>query len=135
MPTQQQFIASSDAFFQAFASNTPPLTLLSYFSTTHLFAPYGLNAIRSYFDLLATHWIRSDMRKHSIRAYPDTRQVVVTASVTWMWRQSRRSWTEDFKSPKIISFVVTTESSPGTCVMRAVDTEPATVDRPAMMQA
>lgn len=142
----EQLLAVSDAFFVALATNTPPLRLLSYFSTTHpvviQHAPSscpnprssrlsGLNAIRSYFDILATHWTRTNMHRHSIRADPALRRVVVSASVTWMWKKSGRKWNEDFtctldydEGLKIVSFIVTTESGTSTCVMRAVDAEP-----------
>lgn len=145
-------MSATDAFFAALATNTAPMTLLTYFSSTYLViiqhapstCPYpkssrltGLNAIRSYFDLLATHWTRSDMQKHSVQANTTDRTVVVKASVTWMWKKSRRSWREEFTCTlgydehcKIVSFIVRTESGPGTCIMRAVDIEPPVLTKP-----
>lgn len=58
----------------------------------------------------------------------EMRQVIVTASVRWTWKASGVSWKEDFtctldydSSVKVVSFVVRTDSSANTCVMRAVD--------------
>ncbi|TFK71272.1 hypothetical protein BDN72DRAFT_469281 [Pluteus cervinus] len=146
--TTQQLLSSTNSFFNALSNNTSPITLLSYFSTTRLVSlqhapatcphPHtsrltGLNAIRSYFDLLATHWTRTDMRIHSAQVDSSAKQVVVAASVTWMWKKSRKSFTEDFTctlqfddNQKIVDFLVCTNSGPGTCVMRAVDAEPQT---------
>jgi hypothetical protein len=50
----------------------------------------------------------------------------------WTWKRSGRSWREDFTCTlvfedsdpaalRILSFMVITESAPGTCVMHAVD--------------
>ncbi|KAF8654681.1 hypothetical protein AX16_003471 [Volvariella volvacea WC 439] len=143
--TSNQLIQSTHNFFNALANNTPPIELLSHFSTTrpvtiqhapascphpHTSRLTGLNAIRSYFDLLATHWVRTDTRVHSVHIDPSSRKSIISASVTWMWKKSRRSWTEDFtctleydENYKIVSFLVCTNSGPGTCVMRAVDIE------------
>ncbi|KAF8157952.1 hypothetical protein B0H34DRAFT_706900 [Crassisporium funariophilum] len=152
MNCERQLKAASEAFFDAFSSNTTPINLLSYFSTTcpiilqhapancphpHTSRLVGGNALRSYFDLLATHWSRSDAKiRHAPQADADTRSVVLGASITWMWRKSGRKWTEDFTwtlefddALKIVSFVARTVSGPGTCVMRAVDHEPAMQDR------
>lgn len=142
--TQDHLISATNAFFLALASNTCSLTLLTHFSTTHpvtiqhapALCPHpqtsrlsGLNAVRSYFDLLATNWTRSKMAiRTNPRADAKARRVVVGASVTWMWRRSGREWDEDFtctlefdENYKISSFVVKTDSAPETCVMRAVD--------------
>jgi len=144
--TRNQLLFAADSLFADLASNTPPLLLLYHFSTTHpvviqhapAACPHakasrltGLNAVRSYFDLLATNYTRDDIQKHAVHANVDTRQVVVTASVRWMWKASRRTWREEFTCTlgydeylKVISFEVATQSSPATCVMRAVDTPP-----------
>ena len=143
---QDQLISATNAFLQALATNTCSLTLLTHFSTTHLViiqhAPAscprpqtsrlsGLNAVRSYFDLLATNWTRSKMAiRTKPRADAKAHRVVVGASVTWMWRRSGHEWDEDFtctlefdENYKISSFIVRTDSAPETCVMRAVDSE------------
>ncbi|KAF9443897.1 hypothetical protein P691DRAFT_796952 [Macrolepiota fuliginosa MF-IS2] len=139
-------LTATDTFFRALAANQPPLKLLAYFSTTspvaiqhaprtcphpHSSRLHGLNAIRSYFDLLATHWERTAITQHSTSANSAARSVTTTASVTWRWKKSGRSWNEDFTCTlefddhfKICSFLVTTESSPSTCIMRAVDSDP-----------
>lgn len=130
-------------FFNALASNASSPVLLSHFSTSqevtvqHYPAACpnprssllrGPNAIRSYFDLLATHWTRSNLVQHSIVSDPDARTVVTNASVTWKWRKSGHQWTEDFlctltfdDALQIVSLTVRTDSGPTTCVMRAVD--------------
>jgi hypothetical protein len=142
------FLATTDAFFQALAANQPPLKLLAFFSTTspvsiqhaprscphpHASRLHGLNAIRSYFDLLATHWERKAIQLHSQVVSKGSRSVTTTASVTWRWKKSGRTWNEDFTCTlefddhlKICNFLVTTESSPSTCVMRAVDPDSPT---------
>lgn len=89
----------------------------------------GSNAIRSYFDLLATHWTRSNARIRATTQIDEpNRRVVVSASVDWAWRKSGRKWTEDFtwtldfdENLEIISFIIRTVSGPGTCIMRAID--------------
>ncbi|PFH51233.1 hypothetical protein AMATHDRAFT_95766, partial [Amanita thiersii Skay4041] len=132
---------AASSFFTDLSQNAPPATLLSYFSTTHLidiqhhpaFSPnnsrlYGSNAVRSYFDLLATHWTRSPVTIHTTDVDIPTNTVTADASITWTWRRSHRRWREDFictiqfdESLKIISLKVQTVSEPETCVMRAVD--------------
>lgn len=144
-PSSEQLIAACNNFFAALSNETPPLALLHHFSTTHPITiqhcpancPHatssvvkGPNAVRSYFDLLATHWTRSNLTSHAVSADPITRRVLVKGSVIWTWKRSRRSWKEDFsctlvfddsEALKISNFTVLTESGPGTCVMRAVD--------------
>ncbi|TFK34750.1 hypothetical protein BDQ12DRAFT_337022 [Crucibulum laeve] len=149
-PTTSELLATSDAFFTALANNTASVALLSYFSSTHLVSiqhapakcPHpqtsrltGSNAIRSYFDLLATHWVRLGMTRHSQRADAEARRVIVSASVIWKWKRSGRKWTEDFtctlefdESLKIVNLVIKTEGAPSTCVMRAVDVDPEPVE-------
>ncbi|KAJ3555813.1 hypothetical protein NP233_g12118 [Leucocoprinus birnbaumii] len=147
-------LATTDSFFKAFSANQPPLKLLSFFSTTHpvsiQHAPrtcpnphtsrlHGLNAIRSYFDLLATHFERTSITQHSQNVLGARERTVTTsASVTWRWKKSGRSWNEDFtctlefdEHSKICNFVVVTESSPSTCVMRAIDTESSSPSSPS----
>ncbi|KAL0946787.1 hypothetical protein HGRIS_012960 [Hohenbuehelia grisea] len=139
--TRGQLEAATDAFFSDLVvTPAPSRILLSYFSTSeHVVfehAPrqarrsplYGLNAVRSYFDLLATHWTRYDGVRHRTDVYEGANRVVIFASVHWQWRTSGRSWREDFTCTlefddhlKIKTFVILTESSPQTCVMHAVD--------------
>ena len=142
-----QLLSATDAFLGALAANTTPLALLAFFSSAHpvtlQHAPAqcpnaqsarftGLNAVRSYFDLLATNWTRTAVRVRSgPQLFGDRRRTVIGASVTWAWRQSGRRWTEDFTCTldfddtfKIVSFLVATESGPGTCVMTAKDSTP-----------
>lgn len=144
MMFEQQLRASSESFFDAFASNKPSIKMLCYFSTTspviiqhtpdscphpHTSRLVGSNAIRSYFDLLATHWTRSNARTRATTQIDGpNRRVIVSASIDWAWRKSGRKWTEDFtwtldfdESLEIVSFVIRTVSGPGTCVMRAID--------------
>lgn len=148
MVTEKQLRACSEAFFDAFSENTPSIKMLHHFSTTsptvvqhtHVECPHpltsrvtGSHGIRSYFDLLATHWARSGARiRDEVEVDVCKRRVTIPASVTWTWRKSCRSWKEDFTwtldfddSLKISSFIIRTMSSPGTCVMRAIDCDPA----------
>ncbi|KAF9465340.1 hypothetical protein BDZ94DRAFT_1126114, partial [Collybia nuda] len=142
-PTHGQLRGACTQFFNALATDASALNLLSYFSTSqevavqhypascphpHTSLLRGSNAIRSYFDLLATHWTRSNLVQHSITPDPTTRSVVVKASVVWTWKQSGHKWKEEFvctltfdDALQIVSLTVRTESGPGTCVMRAVD--------------
>ena len=147
MVHETELKVASQEFFKAFSLNITPQDMVSYFSTTYpviiQHAPascphasvsrlIGPNALRSYFDLLATYWIRSDVK---IRISPQvvdkrTRSVLLGASVTWMWRKSGRKWTEDFtwmiefdEGLKIISLITRTVSEARTCVMRATDTD------------
>jgi len=150
MVSEQRLQDASGAFFDAFSANLSPASMLDYFSTTtpvvlqHAPAacPHpqtsrlvGANAVRSYFDLLSTHWIRSDVSLLSpTQVDQQTRRVVITASATWMWRKSGRKWIEDFvwtldfdEGLEIVSFVIQTVSAPSTCIMQAVDAEPTVV--------
>ncbi|KAF8074049.1 hypothetical protein FPV67DRAFT_784034 [Lyophyllum atratum] len=143
---RDQLLTATDHFLTAFASNkTHPLTLLSHFSTTwptsiqhypstcsHPQSSLlrGANAIRSYFDLLATHWTRSCVVHRTLQADISTRTVVFEGNVTWTWKKSGRSWVEDFTCTlafdellKIVSFSVRTDSEIQTCVMRAKDVD------------
>ncbi|KAJ6585471.1 hypothetical protein B0H19DRAFT_981654 [Mycena capillaripes] len=145
-PSNQQLLFAAEVLFLDLSAATPSDILIGHFSSTkevviqhapalcpHPFTSRltGLNAVRSYFDLLATHWIRSDTKIHT-RSVVDTNQVAVNASVQWTWRSSGRSWREDFlctldydDNLKIVGMIVATESAPGTCVMRAVDADPS----------
>ncbi|PPR08264.1 hypothetical protein CVT24_001157 [Panaeolus cyanescens] len=148
MPTQEQLQSTGVSFFEAFSSNTPSRELLGFFSTSGmpviqhapLTCPHpqtsrltGSNAVRSYFDLLATHWTRSNAKMvEKPKVDLAQRRVTLTATTRWTWRKSGRGWTEDFtwtldfdESLKILSFVARTTSPPGTCVMRAIDAEPS----------
>jgi hypothetical protein len=135
-----QLLAAAHAFFVDIAAETPSIYLLSHFSTTQeVFFDHspdecgsgsltGLNAIRSYFDILATHWTRHDVQEHHIAVYPESQRVIVQASVRWVWKASGRSWREEFTCTldyddhvKVKRLTVRTNSPPGTCVMRAVD--------------
>ncbi|KXN82342.1 hypothetical protein AN958_02672 [Leucoagaricus sp. SymC.cos] len=149
---ESQLLATTDAFFKALAANQPPLKLLGFFSTAnpvsvqhvprtcphpHTSRLHGLNAVRSYFDLLATHWERSAITQHSRNVTSSSRTVTTTASVTWRWKKSGRMWNEDFTCAlefddhlKICHFLVTTESGPSTCVMRATDADSPTTRSP-----
>jgi len=152
MSTEQKLRVCSEAFFDAFAANTPPIKMLQHFSTTSptfvqhtpVECPHplssrvaGINAVRSYFDLLATHWTRSGASiRDELEVDAVNRRVTIPASVTWKWRQSGRAWREDFtwtlgfdESFKISSFIVRTMSGGGTCVMRAVDSADTEVMR------
>lgn len=144
-PSHQQLLFAAEVLFLDLSANPPSNILVAHFSSTkevviqHAPAlcphPYtsrltGLNAVRSYFDLLTTHWMRSDTQTHS-RTVVGPSQVAVNGSVQWTWRSSGRSWREDFlctldydDNLKVVGMVVETHSAPGTCVMRAVDEDP-----------
>lgn len=143
--SRNQLLFAADAFFSDFAAGTSPSIILSHFSATqdvtiqhapgccthpYTYRVFGLNAVRSYFDLIEIHWARSDVQTHSACAYPDINQVIVTASVRWTWKLSGRSWREEItctldydEKLKIVNMVVKTESGPGTCLMLAVDAD------------
>lgn len=97
----------------------------------------GTNAVRSYFDLLATYWKRSNARLLApLQIDVDKLHVVLTAAITWTW-QSGKSFTEEFTwnldfddEAKIISFVVWTTSPSHTCVMLATDRDPKPRQKP-----
>lgn len=140
---------AGEQFFNAFTSCQGSSQMLKFFSTTssvviqhapatcphpHTSRVNGSNAVRSYFDLLETHWNRSGVKiskPPSVDA--STRRVTLTAETTWTWKRSGKKWVEEFtwtldydEGLKIVSLVVRTISGPGTCVMRAVDANPAT---------
>lgn len=143
-----QLLAATESFFKALAANQPPLKLLAYFSTTnpvsiqhvprtcphpHASRLHGLNAVRSYFDLLATHWERTAIKQHKTSVDTDTYSVTTIATITWRWKKSGRSWNEDIsctlefdENLRICHLLVTTESDTSTCVMRAVDSDTPT---------
>ncbi|KAJ7160185.1 hypothetical protein C8R46DRAFT_956385 [Mycena filopes] len=146
-PSRQQLLFAAEILFLDLSADASSSILVRHFSTTrevvlqhapalcphpHTSRVTGLNAVRSYFDLLATHWRRSETQLHSRAVVEGTKsQVVVTASVKWTWRLSGRSWREDFSctleyddSLKVVEMIVETNSPQGTCVMRAVDADP-----------
>lgn len=140
-PTREQLVVATNDLLAAIVSHTPPLRLLSHFSRTelvvidhtpinspHAYPATGLNAVRSYFDLLSTHWICESFERHEMHVFPEAQQVVAKASVVWAWRHSGKSWREDFTCTfdfddqlKVKRFVIRTTSSPRTCVMMAND--------------
>ncbi|KAG6840787.1 hypothetical protein C0991_004327 [Blastosporella zonata] len=145
-PTREQLLAVTDRYLTAFANNkTHPMFMLTFFSTiypvtiqhypsssTHPQASLlrGPNAVRSYFDLLATHWTRTAVHQRTIDVDPLTRTVILEGSVTWKWKKSGRSWVEEFTCTltfdellKIVSYAVRTDSPLKTCLMRAKDTD------------
>ncbi|KAG6827510.1 hypothetical protein H0H92_011482 [Tricholoma furcatifolium] len=145
-PTREQLLAATDRYLAAFANDkTHPLFMLAFFSTTspvtiqHYPASSthpqsailrGPNAVRSYFDLLATHWTRSAMYQRTIHVDPLARTVIFEGSVKWKWRKSGRSWVEDFTCTlifdellKIVTYAVRTDSAVKTCLMRAKDVD------------
>ncbi|KAF8876197.1 hypothetical protein CPB84DRAFT_1752466 [Gymnopilus junonius] len=157
MISEQQLRASSESFFGAFSSNSSPLRMLSFFSTTspvivqhapatcphpHTSKLDGSNAVRSYFDVLATHFNRSEAKiQKPLQIDVNKRRVNLTASITWKWKKSGREFVEEFtwtldydEGLRIVNFVIRTVSGPGTCVMRAIDTEPASTEK-ASVQA
>ncbi|KAJ3535936.1 hypothetical protein NMY22_g6261 [Coprinellus aureogranulatus] len=143
-PLAEQMCLTVDAFRDALCTDRTSSQLLEYFSTSQepviQHAPAecpnplssrlaGLNAVRSYFDIQATHWRRDHI---GVRNLPqldtETRTMVVDASIVWVWRCSRRRWTEDVnctitldEDMKITSFIIRTESGAGTCVWRRKD--------------
>ena len=139
-PTGPQLLAATHAFLADIAAETSSVCLLSHFSTTQQVSfnhspeengtnsLTGLNAVRSYFDLLATHWTRHDVKEHHIAVYPEFQRVILKASVRWVWKASGRGWREEFTCTidyddhvKVKRLAVRTDSPPSTCVMRAVD--------------
>jgi hypothetical protein len=107
-PTSDQLQAAGDKLFADIAASTSPLLLLSHFSDTEIVvidhahidahpAPnVGLNAVRSYFDILTTHWSRSNLERHETFIRPESHQVICRASVWWTWRSSGRKFKEEF---------------------------------------
>jgi hypothetical protein len=93
----------------------------------------GHNAVRSYFDMICTHWTRSRVEVHhtsySLPKYPNRPpQVVIDFSITWTWNRSGHSWTEDCTmtidfddSAKMVNMLCQTTSGRETCVMHATD--------------
>ncbi|KAG5734058.1 hypothetical protein E4T56_gene15501 [Termitomyces sp. T112] len=151
-PTREQLLAVTNRYLTAFANDkTHPLYLLAFFSTTSPVtiqhypssSPHpqasilrGPNAVRSYFDLIATHWTRSPVSHRIIDADPFTRTVIFEGSITWKWKKSGRSWIEDFTCTlafdellKIVSYVVRTDSASKTCLMRAKDVDDSSLMR------
>jgi hypothetical protein len=138
-PTKDQLTVATKELLTAICARTPPLRLLSHFSRTelvvidhtpinapHAYPATGLNAVRSYFDLLSTHWTCKSFERHETNVFPEAQQVVTKASVIWTWKHSGRSWTEEFTCTfdfddqlKVKRFLVRTTSPPGTCVMMA----------------
>ncbi|KAH0577983.1 hypothetical protein H2248_007034 [Termitomyces sp. 'cryptogamus'] len=138
-PTREQLLAVTNRYLTAFANDknthftcwpSSPQLLQSPYSTIHP-APHipkhlilrGPNAVRSYFDLIATHWTRSPVSHRIIDADPFTRTVIFEGSITWKWKKSGRSWIEDFTCTlafdellKIVSYVVRTDSASKTCL-------------------
>lgn len=146
MPSDKQLLEAAQSFLDAFSSASPSMKLVNYFSTTmpafieH--APssscrqppsrlIGLNALRSYFDLLSMNFKRPDVIMRGTPAVDGVaRRVVIVTSTGWTWKMSGRKWTEDStwildfdESFKIRGFTVKTMSDPKTCVLQAVDVE------------
>lgn len=150
-PSPENILSAVDKFLCAFfRDSTTSAEMLEYFSTSYLItiqhAPQsccpefaankmqGHNAVRSYFDLLTTHWYREALNlddqphiafDHSLESLCT---VAVDASIRWTWRRTRRQWTEDLNCAitlddnlKIVSLIFRTLSSPETCVMYAKD--------------
>ncbi|KAJ7250040.1 hypothetical protein B0H12DRAFT_1052525 [Mycena haematopus] len=144
-PSHQQLLFAAEMLFLDLSANTSSNIVISHFSSTkevviqhapalcphpHTSRLTGLNAVRSYFDLIATHWLRSDTKIRT-RTIVEPNQVAVSASVQWTWRSSGRSWREDFlctldydDNLKVIGMIVETTSPSGTCIMRAIDEDP-----------
>ncbi|KAF9026464.1 hypothetical protein BDZ89DRAFT_1134766 [Hymenopellis radicata] len=142
-PSAAQLTLAAEKLIFDIANNASSSRLLSHFSQSnnvvlqHAWSTCqnpnsyrftGLNAVRSYFDLLSTHYERSCMMQHAIHVNDSTGRVVVAASVKWTWRSSRHHWQEDYTcyidydaTLKVVSFIVVTTSAESTCVMRAVD--------------
>ncbi|KAJ7019425.1 hypothetical protein C8F04DRAFT_334476 [Mycena alexandri] len=147
-PSRQQLLFAAEVLFLDLASDASSNILVRHFSSTeevvlqhapalcqhpHTSRVTGMNAVRSYFDLLATHWLRSETKLHSQRVVEGCSKVTVTASVKWTWRLSGRSWREDFSCTleyddhlKVVQMIIETNSPQGTCVMRAIDADPLT---------
>ena len=148
--SEQLLLDAASSFFNDFSQTATPATLLLHFSTTqpiaiqhapalsqngHNSPLLGPNAVRSYFDLLATHWTRAPVAVNHTEADLVTNTVTADASITWTWRRSRRRWREDFicvltydDSLKITSLNLQTVSDPETCLMNAVDMHTTTVE-------
>lgn len=146
MPSRRQLLHAADALFTDLGANAPPLTLMSHFSLNQPISVQhcpkecpnpqtsklvGWGAVRSYFDLLVMNWDRSEPDRKTITAYEDRREVIIRASIRWTWKASGRSWVEEFTArlkydddidhPRVVEFLIRTESESGTCAMRAVD--------------
>ncbi|KAF5311566.1 hypothetical protein D9611_009506 [Ephemerocybe angulata] len=135
-----------DAFFEGLCAKQTTAQRLEYFSTTEAlilqhspaicpsiaaFRVTGQNAVRSYFDILSTHWHRENLQ---LRGAPlvdvHSRSASYDASITWIWRRSGRRWTEEFNCAitfddnlKVVSLIIRTDSAPETCVMNAKDVD------------
>ncbi len=91
----------------------------------------GINAVRSYFDLIATHYDCTPLHSVPIRTCTTEEgmwQAVIQATVLWMWKSSGLTWQEDFictldldAGLKVVLLVILTTSGEDTCLMRAVD--------------
>ncbi|KAF8908679.1 hypothetical protein CPB85DRAFT_774213 [Mucidula mucida] len=131
-----------------FTPNTSSNERLSYFSKSHsitiqhsyegcpspsMYRFTGVNAVRSYFDLIATHYDCTPLRLHSVPIRTRTTeeatwQTFIEATVLWTWKSSGLTWQEDFictldldAGLKVASLVILTTSGEDTCLMRAVD--------------
>jgi hypothetical protein len=88
----------------------------------------GLNAIRSYFDLLNMHFVRKNMTVNSATTNMHNSSIFVAASIHWQWKQSGKEWREEVTIDisfddfcKVKAFILKTQSPEDTCVLRAVD--------------
>lgn len=138
--------SAAESLFADIAAEKSPKDLLLHFSTTHAVTiqhdyanapsptPFsGHHAVRSYFDLLAMHWKRDEMKYYNCTMDADENKVIMNGRVRWTWRTSKRSWREVFRCTlefddniKVKSFTIETLPDPAepmcTCVMHAVDT-------------
>ncbi|KAF9019649.1 hypothetical protein BDZ89DRAFT_992405 [Hymenopellis radicata] len=148
-PTSPQLSVVVDKLLQSlFSANVSSNDRLSYFSKSRsvtiqhsyegcpspsMYRFTGLNAVRSYFDLIATHYDCTPLRLHSVpirtrTTEEGTWQTVIQATVLWTWKSSGLTWQEDFTCTldldaglKVASLVILTTSGEDTCLMRAVD--------------
>lgn len=142
-PSAAQLTLAAEKLLFDISTNAPASRLLNHFSTTHnvvlqhsfstcatpqAYRFTGLTAVRSYFDLLATHYERACVGQQIALVSEAGGRVIVDGSTKWTWKRSRREWQEDYRvyvdfdaALKVVSYVVVTTSPEGTCVMRAVD--------------
>ncbi|TRM60601.1 hypothetical protein BD626DRAFT_127019 [Schizophyllum amplum] len=146
--TEADLLSALSALLADLAGDAPAAQLVAHFSTLHepqiqhapaacplaqrgLSRLRGLNAVRSYFDLLATHFERAGVAEvRRMWADPTRRAATAQVETKWRWRASGRKFEEELdmelvfdEQMKIVSFVVATTG--GTCMMNAVDVEVA----------
>ncbi|KAK4204415.1 hypothetical protein QBC40DRAFT_272802 [Triangularia verruculosa] len=113
-PTKQSLLSTTTSFCNALASQSPPSTISSYFTTTspssiYIFeyglpqlAPFlgrpfqGPSGLSEYFDLLSKHLSYENMRFSNFFADLESRKVSVRGEARFTWLSTGQSWDEIF---------------------------------------